>query len=51
MQLGMIETAFSDLQKCLQMNPTHNVASSMMQNFNTSQKLAFTGKKFVKILL
>lgn len=49
MQLGLIEQAFKDLQKTLELDPTHAVAASMMQNFNRSSKLAFTGRNFVKI--
>jgi hypothetical protein len=49
MQLGLIEQAFKDLQKTLELDPSHAVAASMIQNFNVQPKLAFTGRNFVKI--
>lgn len=49
MQIGMVDMAFTDLKKTLDLDPTHDVAASMLQNFNQTSKLAFTGRKFVKI--
>jgi hypothetical protein len=49
MQLGLVDQAFRDLTKALELEPSHAVAGSMMVNFNTQSKLAFTGRNFVKI--
>lgn len=49
MQTGSIDMAFADLKKTLDLDPSHEVASAMLQNFNQNSKLAFTGRKFVKI--
>ena len=49
MQIGLVDLAHSDLKKTLELDPTHEVASSMLQNFNQNPKLAFTGRIFVKI--
>ena len=49
MQIGMVDMAYNDLKKTLDLEPSHSVASSMLQNFNQDSKLAFTGRKFVKI--
>lgn len=49
MQTGNIDMAFADLKKTLDLDPSHEVASAMLQNFNQNTKLAFTGRKFVKI--
>lgn len=34
MQIGMLDMAFNDLKKTLDLDPTHDVAASMLQNFN-----------------
>jgi hypothetical protein len=49
MELGMVDIAYKDLQKTLEMDPQHEIAQSMIQNFNQAPKLAFTGKRFVKV--
>lgn len=48
MELGLVEHAYNDIKKTLEMDPSHQVAATMLQNFNTSQKLVFTGRNFVK---
>ena len=45
----MVDMAYNDLKKTLDLDPQHDVAASMLQNFNQNNKLAFTGRKFVKI--
>ena len=49
MQIGLIDMAYADLKKTLELDPSHEVAGSMLQNFNSSSKLAFDGKNFRKI--
>ena len=49
MQIGMVDMAHNDLKKTLDLDPSHDVAAAMLQNFNQTTKLAFTGRKFVKI--
>ena len=49
MQTGQVDMAYADLKKTLDLDPQHDVAASMLQNFNSDTKLAFTGRKFVKI--
>ena len=34
MQIGMLDQAYTDLKKTLDLDPTHDVAASMLQNFN-----------------
>jgi hypothetical protein len=48
LRLGMTDVAYSDLRQCLQLKPDHDVASSLLQQFNTGKKLVFTGRNFVK---
>lgn len=49
MQLGLVDVAYSDLRRTLELKPNHEVASSLLQQFNTNKKLVFSGKNFIKI--
>ena len=49
MQIGLIDHAYADLKKTLELDPSHEVAGSMIQNFNQETKLAFTGRNFIKV--
>ena len=38
MELGLLESAYKDLQRALQLEPRHQVANSIMTNFNKDKK-------------
>ena len=49
MQLQLMDSAYRDLKKCLELNPTHELASSMLMSFNTDKKLSFHSGRFIKV--
>jgi len=38
MELAMNQQAYADLQKCLELDPTHGVANALIQQFNQNKK-------------
>ena len=48
MELAMNEQAYSDLQKCLELDSTHGVANALIQQFNQAKKPMFNGRRFLK---
>ncbi len=49
MQLGLMDVAFQDLKKCLELDPSNQVAFSLLQQFNVDKKLVFTGGRYIKV--
>lgn len=49
MQLGLIDVAYGDLKRCVELDPQHEVAASLLQQFNSEKKPLFVGKNFIKI--
>ena len=49
LELGMFDSAYVDLQKALEIDPCHDMASSLLQNFNRDKRIQYVGNgKFVK---
>ena len=46
-ELGLIDSAYSDIEKTLELQPSHPTANAMIQNFNRDTKPAFKNGKFV----
>jgi hypothetical protein len=46
-ELGLIDSAFSDIERTLELQPNHPMANAMIQNFNRDTKPSFQGGKFV----
>ena len=44
------ESAYGDLQKALEIDPAHDMASALIQNFNRDKRVQFVNGKFVKPL-
>mmetsp|Transcript_477 Transcript_477/g.531 ORF Transcript_477/g.531 Transcript_477/m.531 type:complete len:274 (+) Transcript_477:679-1500(+) len=47
-ELGLIDSAYSDLQKALELDPSHDMASSMIQSYNRDKKLFYIEGRFYK---
>jgi tetratricopeptide (TPR) repeat protein len=49
LEMGSFEAAYADLQKALEIDPCHDMASSLLQNFNRDKRVQYLGGgKFVK---
>ena len=46
-ELGLIDSAYSDIEKTLEIQPNHPTANAMIQNFNRDTKPSFKNGKFV----
>ena len=46
-ELGLVDSAYADIEKTLDLQPDHVMANSMIQNFNRDTKPAFQNGKFV----
>jgi len=46
-ELGLVENAYSDVERTLSLQPDHPIANSMIQNFNRDTKPLFKKGKFV----
>ena len=38
-ELGLVESAYNDLMKAIEIDPSHDMANSMIQNFNRDKKI------------
>ena len=39
LEMGSFESGYADLQKALELDPTHDMASSLIQNFNRDKRV------------
>lgn len=46
-ELGLVENAYSDIEKTLELQPSHPVANAMIQNFNRDTKPSFQNKAWL----
>ncbi|CAI2365018.1 unnamed protein product [Moneuplotes crassus] len=47
LELGLVESAYSDIERTLEIQPDHSLANSMIQNFNRETKPLFQNGKFL----
>lgn len=39
LEMGALEAAYADLQKALELDPSHGMANSLIQNFNRDKRI------------
>lgn len=46
-EIGLMDKAYADIEKTLELQPNHPMANSMIQNYNRDTKPSFQGRRFV----